>query len=714
MAMIKYIGILILFICSGAHAQQSDSRLNQPGASTADTRIMQLLETSTNLLRSDPPASLDYANQAQNLAESNTSDSLRAWIYVKLGVIYQSHRALEEAEQMYRQANQYYLKVPEMAPQAAQVYYKMGRLYKLMGRYGDALISFENSFSIAEELRDTYLQANLMRRTANISKQLGELESALEFAKSSIELSQMHGFSDILAGAHLEAGFILNKMEKYPQAIAEFKLAITVSDSTDYESLADASDGIGKVYTELGVYDSALVCYLESMHFRSRLDDPESLHWNYLNIGMAYQNMEVYPKAKDYLQRSLDFAREQQNEVMEGNSLLRLGRLEEDMGNTLVGVDHLMKAEDLLNENGASSLELLCLKSIQRHFEKIGDYKTSLEYFHRLTNLERKIQTNESENTIENMRVMYKTKQVEDEMRLLEHENQIKDLEAEQLKRRFAITVMLIGFLIVAALLLVFLWLQKSKANRIIQVRNRRLDEMNAELLALNKTKDRLFSIIGHDLKNPINTIMGFNDLLKREDSDLTPETRYQYLGFISESIRNVSELLDNLLEWSRAQRKTISFKQQQLDLNELIRKNIELARATAEKKGIILEASTSGSVMVMADDYMVNTVLRNLISNAVKFTSENGTIQILTKTATKTVDVSVKDSGMGMSEEVLRDLFQIDISVSRKGTSGETGTGLGLLICKEFVEKHNGAIHVTSKPGEGSTFSFDLPRAIN
>jgi signal transduction histidine kinase len=172
--------------------------------------------------------------------------------------------------------------------------------------------------------------------------------------------------------------------------------------------------------------------------------------------------------------------------------------------------------------------------------------------------------------------------------------------------------------------------------------------------------------------------------------------------------------LLENLLEWSRTQRKTISFKQQQLDSNEIIRENINLARATAEKKSIKMEIQIGEPVMVMADSNMVNTVLRNLISNAVKYTGESGTVEVRTKADAKTVNVSVMDSGIGMSEEEISNIFKVDRPVSRKGTSGESGTGLGLLICKEFVEKHHGAIHVTSKPGKGSTFSFDLPRVIS
>jgi signal transduction histidine kinase len=207
---------------------------------------------------------------------------------------------------------------------------------------------------------------------------------------------------------------------------------------------------------------------------------------------------------------------------------------------------------------------------------------------------------------------------------------------------------------------------------------------------------------------------MGFMELLNRREGKLSPETRIEYQGHVSESIQNVSKLLDNLLEWSRTQRETISFKQQQLDLNEIIRENIDLARVTAEKKSIKLEFQTSGPVMVMADSNMINTVLRNLISNAIKYTGESGTIEVRTKADARNVDVSVVDSGIGMSEEERRNLFKVDLPVSRKGTSGESGTGLGLLICKEFVEKHNGAIHVTSKPGKGSTFSFDLPIVIS
>ncbi len=714
MTLQKYIFSFLLFVCFGVHAQPGNSRIQQPETGPADLSVLQLLEASMDLVKSNPNVSIQYARQVQRLTESMPSDSLTAWIQMKLGGIYVAHRALEDAEQVYLLANQYYLKEPQKARQAMQVYYEIGRVYKLMGSYGDALISFEKGFSLAEDLGDTYMQAQIMRRTANISKQLGEMENALEFARASIELSRKYGFSDVLAGAHTEAGFILNKLEQYAQAITEFKFAISESDTSDFESLADASDGIGNAYIEQGTLDSALFYYLNSMQFRSGLDDPESLHWNYINIGLVYQKMGVYHKAKAYFLISLDYAREQQNEVMEGNSLLRMGRLEVDMGNHAVGLDHLRKAEELFNSNGATGLELLSIKSLQRYFEEKGDYKTSMGYMHLLTQLERKIHSIESENRIEDMRVMYRTRMVEDELKFLEQENLIKDLEADQLKRRMSLTVMLIAFLLAIVCFFVFLWFQKSKANRIIRERNRQLDDMNIELQSLNKTKDRLFSIIGHDLKNPINTIMGFMELLNRREGKLSPETRIEYQGHVSESIQNVSKLLDNLLEWSRTQRETISFKQQQLDLNEIIRENIDLARVTAEKKSIKLEFQTSGPVMVMADSNMINTVLRNLISNAIKYTGESGTIEVRTKADARNVDVSVVDSGIGMSEEERRNLFKVDMPVSRKGTSGESGTGLGLLICKEFVEKHNGAIHVTSKPGKGSTFSFDLPIVIS
>jgi signal transduction histidine kinase/ligand-binding sensor domain-containing protein len=238
--------------------------------------------------------------------------------------------------------------------------------------------------------------------------------------------------------------------------------------------------------------------------------------------------------------------------------------------------------------------------------------------------------------------------------------------------------------------------------------------EMNNKLYELNASKDKFFSIIAHDLKNPFNTILGLSELLKDEIKSGNLETIDEYSGMIYSSTVQTLRLLENLLEWANSQRGKISFNPIPIKLRELFNEEFSVLNDMARGKNIEFKSSFSDNLTIIADKNMIRTILRNLISNAIKFTHKNGKVEVKAMIINNQVEISVSDSGIGMTKETMAKLFRIDANLSTRGTEDEKGTGLGLFLCKEFVEKHGGKIWVESESGKGSVFKLVLPSAIN
>jgi len=231
------------------------------------------------------------------------------------------------------------------------------------------------------------------------------------------------------------------------------------------------------------------------------------------------------------------------------------------------------------------------------------------------------------------------------------------------------------------------------------------LQEYSEQLKELVATKDKFFSIIAHDLKSPFNSILGLSEIIKLEARYLDIATIEQYAGIIHSTSNNTFKLLENLLDWARIQQSQMPFQPVSLILKNIANEVIELSIEKANSKMIAIINYIPGDLIVMADKNMLKTILRNLISNALKFTSANGKVGIKAISKGNTTEISVEDTGTGIKQDDIDKIFKIGSSFSKRGTENEKGTGLGLLLCKEFVEKHGGQIWVESEEGKGSTF---------
>jgi signal transduction histidine kinase len=230
------------------------------------------------------------------------------------------------------------------------------------------------------------------------------------------------------------------------------------------------------------------------------------------------------------------------------------------------------------------------------------------------------------------------------------------------------------------------------------------------ELRLLNATKDKFFSIIAHDLKNPFNSLLGFSDLLMNDFENYDKAEIKRFIQIIHDSSKHGFNLLENLLQWSRAQTGRMAFIPENLNIKDMIRGCIDLLQPMADKKHIKVYHELPDDIEVIGDLEMLSTVFRNLISNAIKFTPSFGRIKIKARQLSQRVEISVIDTGIGIPPDKIPDLFRIDKQVSSPGTGNEKGTGLGLILCKEFIDKHKGIIKVRSERKNGSEFKVFLP----
>ena len=508
-------------------------------------------------------------------------------------------------------------------------------------------------------------------------------------------------------------------------------------------NLSDQASDLNKIcfyYLNNNELDSAEVYFIDLVNINKTLSNQNAVLNAYFYLGNICFKQNRYDEAISYYEKSLSISIEQNAKDNSANTLINISLIHQANGKNRKSIKiaekALVFAEELLNEKYLRT----CYNILAENYQKIGNNSKAIKYISLYQTLDghiikkkiQKIQHNEkliaSELNIASSQLKMSElkrhviqdslsyeqelkKQQQIQIKLLEQENTIleQDKELTELKLKHEklqkAKIRLIAFVIGGALIITLVLLMIIL--RLLKLRNK----INIQLFELNKTKDKFFSIISHDLKSPIRSIKSLTDLLLKKFNKFNEAKKLNIMHKINDSSALLYDLLENLLNWSRSQRQTIHFNPKKIDVNIVIENTIKLLKSSAFEKKIEVINKVNVKSIAYIDENMISTVFRNLINNAIKFTKRNGKIEISHKIKNKFLIFKIKDNGIGIPKENIKKLFKIDKYITTKGTEGEPGTGLGLVLCKDFIKRNNGTIWIESEVVKGTTFYFSLPK---
>lgn len=528
---------------------------------------------------------------------------------------------------------------------------------------------------------------------------------ALDCDLKALRLSEKLGLDGLTGNNYTNIAIIYSNMQDYPKALDYFRRALTIARTfPNQNGIATALINIGDIYTREMNLDSALLYTFDALHIAERIHDSSSLSNALLNLGDIYSKKEEPLTALTYFKRSLPISEDMNdgdgvsythNSMADAYRLL--GRYKSSIFYAKAG---LREAEVLhTNETIKNAYRILYADYLAlKDFERALDYKT------------REITLNDS---IYSLGKEKQIKALQSDYELAKKQHQV-DLQQAELARNKIKYYALIGGGILLLIWIFFLVRgngQKRSTNRLLQARNNEILRQNKQLEDLNMVKNKILSIIGHDLRSPIVSLCGFVDLLT--DAELSMDQIHKFSSQIGGSLQETIQLLDNLLFWAKTQMEGLQENARVFDLLPLLEQNKRLALNRANGKNItLLTEHTPSPAMVYADEVMVDIVIRNLVDNAIKFSHEGGKVCMSLALTPGGVSTTIRDLGQGIPAADQEKIFK-SISYTTDGTAHEKGSGLGLSLCKELIDRNNGKIWFESEPGKGTSFTFVLPGRV-
>jgi len=501
-------------------------------------------------------------------------------------------------------------------------------------------------------------------------------------------------------------------MDNFNEAIQYYKKAVKLNKQIgDSVSLAIDYDYLGISYSRLQIPDSSLLYYNKALSLFKKSGKIDRYAVSLSNIAWVLQN---YP---DSLNKAINYCNLAWKTFQQIGWLYYEGDIKHGLASAYMKQGKYNQAIELYQSSLKLAFEhkreLLLIKQIyqglSQAYEKTGKYKEALANHILYAQYNDSTIEKHKITQIAKLEMQYETEKKEKEIIQLQTKHQLAEIELKKNKQIKILGTVLVGLLLLFLLFLYSKYIDKKKSNDLLESKNQQIERSENDLRELNAAKNKFFSIIAHDLKNPFHTVMGFSQLLSKDYDRFTEDERRKFASDIYQSSNNIFRLLQNLLDWSRSQTGRIAYAPIIVDFKRVLNNAMSVLHAMARQKNISITHAYDDNLKIYGDPSMLETVLRNLISNAIKFTPENGSIEISAIELENQVTISIKDSGIGISESDLTNLFRIDSKVKQKGTNNEDGTGLGLVLCHEFIQKNNGTIWAERNLGNGSKFSFTI-----
>jgi signal transduction histidine kinase len=542
-----------------------------------------------------------------------------------------------------------------------------GNVLSDVGRKGEAIKTLYEAIKISEVEKDSSLTSYLYNSLGNNYIDQKEYKKAINNYFISLKYTNKD-YPKSRGIAYFHIGSAHQRLENIDSAVYYYKLTEKEYSKIDYPSgMAGIANNIGKLHFKNKNYKEAIVQMEKALSYDKKVGSIYYIAGDYLNLAKFHKADKNLQKASYYV-----------------NLCIELSEKTKDKQTLYEGYEILSEINHTLKDN------TLAYKYLSRSVE----YKDSLGQAKNVRMVK------EVEEKYQNEK-----KEAENQKLILEQQ---KNNQIIQLQKWLAIILAFVLFVVIIFLIIIY----KERRGRIKT--NIELFKTNKQLDIANKTKDKFFKIISHDLKSPFNAILGFANLLKSEYSSLDDNERIEMIGEIDKSSQLAYDLLNNLLTWAQTQTGGIKINKEPLSLKGLVETCSQLYGQSAIAKNIDIVVNIPTDIILTIDKNTSMIFIGNLINNAIKFTPEGGLISINASEEEEFVRLHIVDTGVGMPPEVLTNLFKIGENTSTQGTNNEKGTGLGLILCKEFIEKNGGEIEVNSKIGKGSDFIISIPKQIS
>jgi len=670
---------------------------------------------------------VEYLSRAQNIqienAELKDEGNYLNTYYYLVGIYKQMGNykiALEYCEKLLLEAEK--LKIGYYVISA---HISLGSLHDRIGNFEEAKYHNERALQLDEVKSNPERRAKIYNNIGVNYKNQGYYELSIEYLLNSLKLKEEMGYTLLTSSTLNNIGSSYKHLSNLPLALEYYQKSLHVKElANNRKGMAKTFNNIALIYEEQEDYDKALKFYEKSLMLKEELGMKLGIAVTLNNLGKMHLVLEKFDIAFGYLKRSLAIKEELNDRVGIAETLNHLGNYYlvtgyYDMAEAVLTRDIIL-AEDLkLRDKMKYNYKLQSDLAIARK-----DYLTALNYLKKYNEVKEKIINQTKSAQIAEQHIRYETEKKEQEIDILTKDNKIKDFDLKQ--RR-----LIEGFMVVALFIFVA-WVvllisnsrarrranqEMAEANQKIKLQKIELEEINAkqkelllELRRADAAKDKFFSIIAHDLRSPLAVQKSGTKILTKHISNLSKDEITKVVVAMADNVDMLDRLLDNLLQWAHLQKGGFPNNPVVVNLYELATLRLDILEPNTEAKSIKIKVNIEKDMCVYADYNMIESILHNLITNAIKFTHKLGNIQISAMILNDMIEVRIKDSGIGISAKKVNNLFQIDENVSSRGTEGEKGSGLGLLLCKDFVELNGGEIMVESKEGEGTCFSFTLP----
>ncbi|HEX5168210.1 MAG TPA: tetratricopeptide repeat-containing sensor histidine kinase [Cyclobacteriaceae bacterium] len=579
-----------------------------------------------------------------------------------------------------------------------------------------------------------------------------QTDSAMAYALSSLHESEALNYPKGRADALLQLARLKRDQGDVTEALDEMFVALKLyREINDNVQVGNALNDISIIYANSGDYENSLNYFKQALEIFKRTNDEKGESYALNNIGIIYQDMGNLEMAKDYFTQSLTIkqknhdlygisrgytnlgavAEKGQDWVsalryyLKGDSLFTVTNDKQAQAINFVAIARIKEKQDKLKEARRYALmalekgeevksltTMLSASKLLADFEEKNDnYKTSLMYQKLYNQIADSLNNENHQAKLEELKARFNLEDKEREIEILRKD---KELQAALMRGRNILTYSLSGgilFLTIISGLIYYAYRTTKNTRDNLAVKNKEIEQQRDDLDKLNKEKDRFFSILSHDLRAPLGSLKGLSHLILTHGDVLTPAESETIKHKIDTSLDNLTNLINNILEWSVTSSKKRKWTFSKVSPTELIQKNISLYKDIAESKSVSLVFKGDDEAFAYADYQAIDTVIRNLLSNSIKFSHPDSEITITTRKGDDSIQISVKDQGIGIPLDIQKNLFTLKGNVNQAGTKNEKGAGIGLTLCKELMLENNGNIEVKSKPGEGSEFVVSLPQ---